>query len=461
MLELTWQLDPLDALARWPADRRVAMLHSGRHHLRWSRWCILAEPTGSYRFSSGSDNRSQWSGDTCPIQAFTHNPFDDLRACLKSDNAIWLGHLGYDIGRWIEVLPANATDDRDWPLIEFARCPGYLLFDLATKQWSARGTWADDGGYPDLPNLAPNDSGYSSGQPHSVFTRTEYERAVQRGIDYIADGDVFQVNIAQRFTSTFDGDYPRAQRQLFRNLASISPAWYGAYLELAREGDEPHRVIASTSPELFLEVDRNRNVTTRPIKGTRPADTNPNELRDSEKDTAELTMIVDLMRNDIGRVCDYGSVCVTDPRSIESHPTIHHGVATIEGLLHESKDVIDLLRATMPGGSITGAPKVRTMEIIDELEPVRRGPYCGAIGMLSRDHTCLNIAIRTMLIEQFVHTGRIDFSVGGGIVADSDPAMEFQETLDKAAAMIQACALRTHTLSVVRDRESFSTESRF
>ncbi len=148
-------------------------------------------------------------------------------------------------------------------------------------------------------------------------------------------------------------------------------------------------------------------------------------------------MIVDLMRNDLGRVCQFGSIQVTDPRSIESHPTVHHGVATIEGDLQPSMDQFDLLRATMPGGSITGAPKVRAMQIIDELEPVRRGPYCGSMGYLSANHgSCLNIAIRTMLLEQISEQQcRIDYSVGGGIVSDSDPADEYEETRTKARGM--------------------------
>lgn len=151
-------------------------------------------------------------------------------------------------------------------------------------------------------------------------------------------------------------------------------------------------------------------------------------------------MIVDLMRNDLGRVCDYGSVQVTQPRTIESHPTVHHGVATIEGRLHRSKDIVDLLRATLPAGSITGAPKVRAMQLIDQIEPVRRGPYCGCIGYLSRHSACLSVAIRTMLVD--ASAKRVDFSVGGGVVADSQPQAEYQETLDKAAAMMSA--LRLH-----------------
>ena len=245
------------------------------------------------------------------------------------------------------------------------------------------------------------------------------------------------MNLAQRFTADFHGTFPLAQRSLFRRLASLSPAWYGAYIETAAESpDSLPRVLCSTSPELFLEAAADGRVITRPIKGTRPAGVDPKELLDSEKDRAELNMIVDLLRNDLGRVCAYGSIRVDEPRVIESHPTVHHGVATISGRLHPSMDLVDLLRAALPGGSITGAPKVRAMQIIDELEPVRRGPYCGCIGWFTQREMCLNIAIRTMLLDPAAE--RVDFSVGGGIVADSSPAGEYDETIDKAQAMLRS-----------------------
>jgi para-aminobenzoate synthetase component 1 len=162
------------------------------------------------------------------------------------------------------------------------------------------------------------------------------------------------------------------------------------------------------------------------------------ELLDSIKDAAELNMIVDLERNDLGRVCRIGTVRVTQPRTIETHPTVYHGVATVEGALRQDVSFVDLLRATFPGGSITGAPKIRAMEIIDELEPVRRGPYCGAIGYLDSDGTIeFNVAIRTMIAA----AGEIHVPVGGGIVADSDPAAEYDETLVKARAMFAALGL--------------------
>jgi para-aminobenzoate synthetase component 1 len=214
------------------------------------------------------------------------------------------------------------------------------------------------------------------------------------------------------------------------------------------------RAVLSSSPELFLDLAVGR-VVTRPIKGTRPrraaepetSDFNCRQRDDllrSEKDKAELVMITDLERNDLGRVCDYGSVRVTNPRAVEAYEAVYHTVATVEGRLHAEADLVDLLRATFPGGSITGAPKVRAMQIIAELEPTRRSVYTGAVGYLAppsgaepAGRCVLNIAIRTLLVAgQAVH-----LQAGGGIVADSDPAAEFDETSDKARAMLAALGL--------------------
>ena len=200
----------------------------------------------------------------------------------------------------------------------------------------------------------------------------EYLTMVSNTIDYIAAGDIFQANITQRLCGTFDG----STRALGRSALALSQAWYGAYLELPAG-----RCLVSLSPELFLDADFNsRAVITRPIKGTRPTTVDARDLLESPKDAAELHMIVDLMRNDLGRVCEYGSVRVPQSRAIETHPTVHHGVAEITGSLCADVSLGRLLEATFPGGSVTGAPKIRAMQIIDELEPVSRGPYCGAIG---------------------------------------------------------------------------------
>lgn len=472
--KLDWTLDPLDALARWPASKRAAMLHSGRFDANWARYTILAAPAGDYRYlrhaPDSTQGRSEWQGPNTLVDAagFTHQPAHDLRHLLASGAGMWLGYLGYELGEIVEpaVLLEHEdqppVDDRNWPLIDLACCPGWLVYDAQEKAWSAHGswspasmTWRKDQAHwwlqlPDLPVQSLGNDRFKASELTRVFSRDAYENAVARVIDYIGQGDIFQANLTQRFTATWQGEYPLAQRAAFRKLNHISPAWYGAYIETAADfqaagGDRDQtqgRVIASTSPELFLSLDERRHVTTRPIKGTRPACVPAAELESSEKDAAELNMIVDLLRNDLGRVCDYGSVRVTQQRTIETHPTIHHGVATIEGLLHASRDVVDLLRATLPGGSITGAPKIRAMQIIRELEPVTRGPYCGCIGFMTHDSCCLNIAIRTMLIDQAA--GRVDFSVGGGIVADSRPGSEYEETITKAEAILRTLDLRVN-----------------
>lgn len=434
---LDWEFGPKEALRRWPRTGKVVLLHSGRFHTRWARWSILAEPIGSYRM--GGDGLSQWVGhpEDAPPVRWRHRPFSDLRALLDRTEALWIGYLSYDLARWIEKLPQQACDDRAWPMIELGCCPGYLVYDGQTRQWRAHGRW-QHGGFPRLDQEEPKTASYRTGEPQSLIDRADYEATVGSVLDYIGAGDVFQVNLSHRFSAPFKGDYPQAPRGLFDRLATVSPAWYGAYLEMPNDNvtGRHGRIIASTSPELFLETNDAGEVVTRPIKGTCPAHVDPAWLRKSNKDRAELNMIVDLLRNDLGRVCNYDSIQVVDPRTIESHPTVHHGVATITGRLHPARDIPGLLRATMPGGSVTGVPKVRAMEIIDELEPVRRGPYCGCIGYLSPHGACLNIAIRTILIDP--NTNLLDYSVGGGIVADSDPAAEYEETLTKAAAMLAA-----------------------
>jgi len=477
---LPWSFDPLQALQRWPANRQVSLLHSGRLHNKWARWSILASPIGTYRYTYSPEHLTQnpshpsptttghshWLGpDTaCPIphSGFSHNPFHDLRQLLNIDQGIWIGYLSYELARWVEPLafqpqPRHLASDQSaadpalsWPIIDLGYCPGFLVHDNLTKKWFAYGAW-HDGQYPDLESADLITGSYTATNLRSSMTHQTYLTAVAKAKQYIAAGDIFQANIAQRFSADFTSPLPslpsphtHATRTLYNHLTTVSPPWYGAYLELAHDDSPvnigkieppPPKAILSTSPELFLDVDRG-HVTTRPIKGTSPASTSTQQLRNSDKDIAELAMIVDLLRNDLGRVCNYGSVKVAQPRTIETHPTVHHGVATITAQLHSSKDIVDLLRATIPGGSVTGVPKVRAIQIIDELEPVPRGPYCGCIGFLSPNRLSLNIAIRTLVADP-AHS-RIDFSVGGGIVADSDPNLEYQETLHKAAAAFHA-----------------------
>jgi para-aminobenzoate synthetase component 1 len=269
--------------------------------------------------------------------------------------------------------------------------------------------------------------------PESNFSRAEYEAGVSRIRDYIAAGDVYQVNLAQRFHTLFRGS-PLA---LYRRLRARNPAPFGAYLEFAGT------VVTSISPERFLRLDAGtRLAEARPIKGTRPRGGTParddalaRELVESGKDRAENVMIVDLLRNDLGKVCRPGSVTVPKLFALESHPTVHHLVSTVTGVLADGRDAFDLLRAAFPGGSVTGAPKIRAMEIIAELERAPRGMYCGAIGYVSVTGSMdFNIPIRTIVLRD----GLATFHAGAGIVWESDPAAEYQETLAKARTMMEA-----------------------
>jgi para-aminobenzoate synthetase component 1 len=263
------------------------------------------------------------------------------------------------------------------------------------------------------------------------LTREAYLERARRVLRYIEAGDVYQVNLARRLTArTSAGDV-----ELYLRLREVSASSHAALLRFA-DGS-----VVCSSPELFLDL-RERHVVTRPIKGTRPRGNEAwkdeslrRELEESEKDQAELTMIVDLLRNDLGRVCEYGSVLVSEPRAIEKHPTVFHQVATIEGTLRSGEDWRTLLAATFPGGSITGAPKIRAMQIIRELEPTPRGVYCGSIGWIGLNgDASFNIAIRTM-----VQRGeQVELHAGGGIVAHSSPEAEFEETEVKLRGMLAA-----------------------
>jgi para-aminobenzoate synthetase component 1 len=266
----------------------------------------------------------------------------------------------------------------------------------------------------------------------SSFTHRGYLDAVTRVREYILAGDIFQANLSQRF----DAPLRETAWAFYRRLRTRNAAPFAAFLDL------PDAVVLSASPERFLSVDVEGRVETRPIKGTRPRGHGPEHdaalgqaLVESDKDRAENLMIVDLMRNDLSRVCATGTVRVPELFALERYATVHHLVSTVVGRLAPGMDALDLLRAAFPGGSITGAPKLRAMEIIAELEPSQRGVYCGAIGYWSVTGALdTNIAIRTTVVRD----DHLYFNAGGGIVADSDPEQEYLETLDKARGIIDA-----------------------
>jgi len=353
-----------------------------------------------------------------------------------------VGYLGYELGNYLERIPFQRTDD----LKLFELCFDFYQFALGFHHPSA--SWyllgiEDDGLDLDTENylgqllkiLERDQTDFAeekfSDYVQSNFSRQTYFQALLKAQEYIRAGDIYQVNLTQRFNSGYQGD----PYHLYQRLRRLNPASYAGALLY------PQFAILSSSPELFLRV-RDREVITRPIKGTRPRGNTSEEdeklkteLLASEKDLAELAMIVDLERNDLGRVCDYGSVKVLGFPEPETYSRVHHLVATVFGKLAKGKDVFDLLRASFPGGSITGAPKVRAMEIIDELEPNARGPYTGSLGWIGFSGNLeLNIAIRIILLKN----GRAYFPAGGGIVYDSDPELEYQESWTKAKALWEA-----------------------
>ena len=344
------------------------------------------------------------------------SPFDALRGALARKGEFQAaGFLGYEAHRYLESSPTIAADDIGLPDYWMGLYEKAIILDHSGGRPRVRA-----GNEPPRAALT------------SSFSKPDYLEAVRRVKDYIAAGDVYQVNISQRFSVPTEID----PWDLYLLLRERNPAPYAAYINA---GDFQ---VISSSPECFLTLDPiSRRVVTKPIKGTRPRSADPiedhrlaRELELSEKDRAENIMIVDLERNDLGRVCEFGSVSVSELAAVESYPTVHHLVSTVAGRLRDDCDAVDLLTATFPGGSITGAPKIRAMQIIAELEPVRRGVYTGAIGCLGFDGSVnLNIAIRTAVVKD----GMCHFHVGGGIVADSDPEAEYQETLDKGRAFLE------------------------
>ena len=456
---------PADMVAMLAAEPGPAMLESAAFDPRFGRYSVLAcRPLEVLTCRDGvlSDRSGRELATGGEVWAALARAFAAVRAAAPRRSSYlpgWIGYIGYEMGRLVERPPRRAPRDTALPDLRLAFYDALLVHD------ALHGTWAlVQLGFDDPPTGAgaaaealrriaaqadavggaasPADSSHAAARPalraEPNFTPEAYREAVARCVEHIAEGDIFQVNLSQRLSAELSASPP----SVYAALRARNPAWYAAYLAFEEAG-APCAVLSS-SPELFLRL-RGDRVVTRPIKGTRPRGGDPaadaraaEELLASAKDNAELAMIVDLLRNDLGRVCRYGTIRVSDARRLETHPTVFHLVGTVEGRLREDVGPAELLRACFPGGSITGAPKIRAMEIIDESEPVARGPYTGCIGHVgvSGDATW-NIAIRTIVWQQ----GRAHVQVGGGIVADSGPEAEHQETLDKARAMLEA--LRT------------------
>ncbi len=366
------------------------------------------------------------------------------------------GYFSYDLGRSLERLPVRTTDDLGLPecimgfydrgvVIDHSRDETYL-FSTGLPVVGAGRLAHRDARLKELNEILQpvikgaktvstiNNSTNSAPYGRNLrpdITKDAYLRAVEQSLDYIARGDIYQVNFTQRFKA----DLEAHPWDLYLRLRELNPAPFAAYLEY------PEGAVVSSSPERFIKQEGGY-LETRPIKGTRRRGQTPEEdelmrreLWESKKDRAELTMIIDLERNDLSRVCKEGTVQVPELFTLEEYATVYHLVSTVTGELPEGRDMTDVLRGTFPGGSITGAPKIRAMEIIEELESVRRGIYTGSIGYIDfAGRADLNIVIRTIIATG----GRAYLQVGGGIVADSRPEDEYRETLDKARALLRA-----------------------
>ncbi len=363
-----------------------------------------------------------------------------------------VGFLGYDLKNELESLPNATADDLNLPLWRFAWYDGIVIYDHFQEKYWITACGIDEYGacHADLAHarvacleqllypFVPEQLGEPEDLMHSTFapiapnvSHEQYLSDLKRVIDYIYAGDIYQANLTQRFSMVWEGDIWNLYSQLHRQ----NPAPFAAFLPYS-----DFQILCS-SPERFIRIQTDGQIETRPIKGTRPRGISPAddqsqafELQNSPKDRAELTMIIDLERNDLGRICEFGTVKVPDLIKLEKYPTVWHLASTITGQLRRGLEPSAIIQAVFPGGSITGAPKIRAMEIIEELELYKRGLYTGSIGYMGFDGAWdFNIVIRTILLKN----GKAYIHVGGGIVADSIPESEYNETLDKAKALFR------------------------
>jgi para-aminobenzoate synthetase component 1 len=489
--ELIPSPDPVRACEALDGLPYRLLLDSASSGTRLGRYSFLAaDPVAIVR---SKRSRTEWWPGEGACTLIDGGPLDAVRRWLAPFSTMPVeglppfqggaaGYIGYEFGRTLETMPESQYDDLALPDVVLGLYDWVIAWDHAANR-----AWLLSTGIPETDvvarraraavrrdailarlNRRPQPSGAPEGAPHvrslrsvaaslwpappepapsylvdeprlihtpdlrSSFTRAAYIDSVTAVREYIFAGDIFQANLSQRF----EAPLTESPWSLYTRLRTRNPAPFAAFL------DFPEATVISASPERFLRVAPDGWVETRPIKGTRPRGVGPEhdahlgrELAESEKDQAENLMVVDLMRNDLSRVCRPGSVRVSELFALEHYATVHHLVSTVVGRLEPGRDAFDLLLAAFPGGSVTGAPKIRAMEIIAALEPSERGVYCGCIGYASVTGALdTSIAIRTAVVRG----GRVTFSAGGGITAASDSTQEYRETLDKARGMIDA-----------------------
>lgn len=431
-----------------------SFLNSGTDAV-FARWSFIGCDPYLVFTSKNGRQTIETSGEPMYLEGDPFETLDRIMGAVRVENegveipfyAGGIGAFGYALGHHVERLPRGAADDLHLPDMVFIVYRVVIAHDRKeNRAWMSIVDYAADAdsesaaieeiaqktlGWMNRPAVHPAPAGVFHREPESNFSKEQYVAAVNRSLEYIFEGDIYQVNLSQRFNAPMKV----SAMDLYSKLCEINPAPFSAFMDCGSFQ------LASSSPERFV-LKQGSRVETRPIKGTRPRGATPSEdaalcreLLESEKDNAELAMIVDLERNDLGRVCQFGTVKVAEDRVLEKYATVSHLVATVEGRMKEGTSTGDLLRATFPGGSITGCPKIRSMEIIDEMEPHTRGFYTGSIGYIGfNGNMDLNIAIRTITAVD----GTAYFHVGGGIVADSNADAEYEETLAKGRALVKA-----------------------
>lgn len=438
------KLNSNDIFIKLSNEKNIMFLDSSKGHSNLGRYSILVYNPRAILKSK--KNKVYLNEKLIDI----NNPFEALQLELnkykmnyKSDLPFiggFVGYLSYDLKMYIEELEVTVEDDVNIPDMYFGLYDGAIVFDNFKNIVYITDSEISDGGKNRIENIIKkiesstitftNVKHSTKADIRSNFEKEEYKVAIDKVRNYIKTGDIYQANMTQRFFSKLR----ETPFELYQNLRRVNPAPFSSYIDFG-EG-----CIVSSSPERFISI-KDGVIEARPIKGTRPRSEDKaldlkykNELINSEKDKSELLMIVDLERNDLSKIAKTGTVKVTELFKLETFETVHHLVATVKAEVEENYSVTDCLRATFPGGSITGAPKIRAMEVIDELEPTARNIYTGSIGYIDYNQNLdLNIVIRTFVCKDDVAY----FQAGGGIVWDSNPEDEYQESLDKVYALIK------------------------